>query len=65
MNAKEDVINREQLIDVKWNIQYVLQTNKFKYVNIPMVSIQLKIVDLQGDIRTEAFNMSLEEFQVI
>ena len=61
--TKEDVIHNEQLVDVKWNLKYILQTREHKQVNVPLINLQLLIADINGDIRTEYFNMTLAEFQ--
>ena len=64
-NSKEDVLHNEQLIDVKWSLKYVLQTGQYKEVNVPIVDLQLRIADVDGEVRTEQLNMTLAEFQVI
>lgn len=57
------MLHNEQLVDVKWNLKYVLQTQKHKQINIPVISLQLLIADVKGDVKSEYFNMTLDEFQ--
>jgi len=59
---KEDVLHGDQLIDMKYSVKYILQNSAQKQINVPLISLELKISDINGEIRTEFLNMTLAEF---
>ncbi len=57
------MLHNSQLLAVSPQVKYLLSNLSQKTLNLPVISLQLTIADINGNLKTEHLNMTLTEFQ--
>ncbi|XP_054643203.1 COMM domain-containing protein 6 [Dunckerocampus dactyliophorus] len=61
--AVQDMLSVGQLVDMQWKLGLALSSDTCRSLNLPFVTVLLKIAEPSGQISQKAFEMTVPQFQ--